>query len=137
MAFIDRIGADFARTFSGPAMYIGCEPKMERVDRNNRNSEEVQSRDKNGGGLKWTATVAVKVKSFNKEKSEILPITLTSPSVPCTNLHPGQLCMIEGLEMGTMKADRAGFPPQFWSAAAIRPVTMPAQPGQPAPAVQR
>lgn len=137
MSAIDRVAVDFAKTFSGPGLFLGVETKMERADKNNPNSEEVQGRDKNNGSaLKWTATVAVKYKAFSKEKSEILSLTLVSSSQPCSDLSLGQPVMIEGLEMGIMRQDRGGFS-QFWSAAAIRPVRVQASQAQPASAVSR
>jgi len=132
---IDRVVVDFVKTFGRPGIFMGVEPKMERLDRNDPNSEQVQSRDKNGGGLKWTATVALKYQANGREKKEILSITLLSPSAPCTNIHEGQTVMVEGLEMGVMPQEK-GFS-QFWSAAAIRPVQVNAPQGQAVPAVSR
>jgi len=117
---IDRLVVDYVKTFGKPALFLAVEPKMERVDRNDKNSQQVQARDKNGGGLKWTATVAVAVKSFDREKYENLSITLTSPTQPCANIAPGAPVMIDGLEQGLMKQSNGVS--QFWSAAGIRPV---------------
>ncbi len=127
---IDRVVIDFVKTFGRPGVFNGCEPKMERSDKLDPNSPEVQGRDKNGGGLKWTALVAVK---HGRNKNDILNITLVSPTDPCANIHMGQTVIAEDLEMGTMKQDRGGFS-QFWSAAALRQVQPAqfAQPGQPA-----
>jgi hypothetical protein len=137
MSVFDRVGVDFARTFSGPGLFLGVEPKMERADKNDPNAQEVQGRDKNNGGaLKWTATVAVKYKTFSKGRSEVLSLTMVSPTQPCSDIPLGQTVMIEGLEMGIMRQDRGGFS-QFWSATAIRPVRVQAPQGQPAPAVAR
>jgi hypothetical protein len=137
MSVIDRVVVDFAKTFSGPGLFLGVEPKMERADKNDPNSQEVQARDKNNGGaLKWTATVAVKYKAFSKDKSEVLSFTLVSPTQPCSDVPLGQTVMIEGLEMGIMRQDRGGFS-QFWSAVAVRPVRVQAPQGQAAPAVSR
>jgi len=122
---IDRVVVDFAKTFGRPGIFLAVEPKMERADRNDPTSQQVQARDKNGGGLKWSCTVAVAVKSFDREKYENLSITLTSPTQPCANIAPGAPVMIDGLEQGLMKQSN-GFS-QFWSAAGIRQVAAQAQ----------
>jgi hypothetical protein len=117
---IEKLIADFLKTFGRPGIFLAVEPKLERADRNDPNSQQVQARDKNGGGLKWTATVAVAVQSFGREKYENLSITLTSPTQPCANIAPGAPVMVDGLEQGLMKQSN-GFS-QFWSAAGIRQV---------------
>ena len=111
--------------FGRPGIFLAVEPKLERADRNDPNSQQVQARDKNGGGLKWTAHVALAVKSFDREKYENLSITLTSPTQPCANIAPGAPVMIDTLEQGLMKQSN-GFS-QFWSAAGIRQVTVQSQ----------
>ncbi len=117
---IDRIVVDFAKTFGRPGIFLAIEQKMERADRNDSNSQQVQARDKNGG-LKWTATVAVAVKSFDRDKYENLSITLTAPTQPCANIAPGSPVMIEGLVQGLMAGNKN---PQFWSADGIRQVAV-------------
>ena len=131
VAIIDRVVVDFVKTFGRPGIFLAVEPKMERADRNDPNSQQVQARDKNGGGLKWTVTVAVVVKSFDREKYENLSITLTSPTQPCAHMQPGQSVVIENLEQGLMVQN--GRVTQFWSATALKPVQVAAQ----APAVPR
>jgi hypothetical protein len=130
MALIERVFVDFVKTCGRPGVFNGCEPKMERSDKNDPNSPEVQGSDKNGGGLKWTALVAVR---HGRNKNDILSITLVSPTDPCANIHIGQTVVPEDLEMLTMKQDKGGFS-QYWSAAALRqvPPAQSAQPGQPA-----
>jgi hypothetical protein len=115
---IDRVVVDFVKTFGRPGIFNGCEAKMERTVKDDPNSPEVQGRDRNGGGLKWTALVAVK---YGRNKNEILSITLVSPSDPCTNIHLGQTVVVEGLEMGIMRQEKGGFS-QFFSATALKPV---------------
>ncbi len=73
---------------------------MERADGNDKTSQPVQARDKNGGGLKWTATIAVAVKSFDRDKYENLSITLNAPTQPCANIATGAPVMIDGLVQG-------------------------------------
>ncbi len=120
---IDRVVVDYVKTFGQPGIFLGIEAKMTREDRTDPKSKQVQASEKNGGGLKWTATVALKVKTFEKEKIENLSITLTSPTQPCANVSVGQTVVIEGLEMGIMKQDRGGFS-VFFSAAGVRPVSV-------------
>jgi hypothetical protein len=116
---IDHVAVDSGRTFNGPAIYLGCEPKMVRADKTDPTSQEVQGRDNNGGGFKWTCNVAVKFRAFERDKNEILSVTLTAPQMPCGDLQMGMPVLVEGLEMGLMRQDRGGFS-QFWSAAGIR-----------------
>jgi hypothetical protein len=122
---IDRVVVDYVKTFGQPGIFLGCEPKWTREDKADPKSKQVQASDKNGGGLKWTATVAVKTKAFEKEKIENLSITLTSPTQPCANVPVGQMVVIESLEAGFMKQER-GYS-IFFSAAGIRPVSAQAQ----------
>lgn len=119
---IDRAVVDFAKTFRQPGIFLGIQPKMTRADKNDPKSEQVQASDKNGGGLKWTASVAVKVKQFDRDKNETMDVTLTSPTQPCANMAIGQTVTIEDLEMGIMRQDRGVS--VFFSATAIRPVTV-------------
>ena len=86
---IDRVVVDFVKTFGRPGIFLAVEPKMERADKSDPNSQQVQARDKNGDGLKWLATVVVVVKSFDREKYENLSITLTAPTQPCANIATG------------------------------------------------
>jgi len=128
MSVIDKIAVDFPRTFDKPGIFLAVEPKMQRADKDNPNSPQVQGRDSNGG-LKWTATVAVAVKSFDREKYENLSITLTSPTQPCSNIAPGSSVLVDGLVQGLMTGNKN---PQFWSADGIRPVTAQAAAREPA-----
>jgi hypothetical protein len=120
---IDRVVVDYVKTFGKPGIFLSCEPKMVRENKDAANSKQVQGRDGNGS-LKWTATIAMSVKVFDREKYENLSITLTSPSQPCAGIQPGQPVVIEGLEMGLMPGNKN---PQFWSAAAIKPVQVQAR----------
>lgn len=118
MALFDRIVVDFPKTF-GTGIFLGVEPKMQRSDKNDAKSPMVQGHDGNGG-LKWTATVAVKVQAFETAKMENITVTITSPKKPYDAMPVGTVVTIEGLEMGIMKQDRGGFS-QFFSAENIRP----------------
>lgn len=117
MAVIDRLVVDYVKTFGKPGIFLSIEPKMVRAEKDNASSSLVQGRDSNG--LKWVATVAVPVKSFDREKFENLSITLTSPTQPCANIQPGQQVVVDGLVQGLMPGNKN---PQFWSADGIRPV---------------
>jgi len=121
---IDRVVVDFVKTFGRPGIFLAVEPKMERADGNDKTSQPVQARDKNGGGLKWTATIAVAVKSFDRDKYENLSITLNAPTQPCANIATGAPVMIDGLVQGLMPGNKN---PQFWSADGIRQVTVQSQ----------
>ena len=92
---------------------------MQRVDKADPKSEMVQGNDSNGG-LKWTATIAVRVQQFEHAKMENITVTITSPKKPYEAMPIGTMVTVEGLEMGTMKQERGGFS-QFFSAENIRP----------------
>ena len=115
---INTVFVDFAKTF-GKGIFLGIEPKMQRVDKADPKSEMVQGNDSNGG-LKWTATIAVRVQQFEHAKMENITVTITSPKKPCEAMPIGTMVTVEGLEMGTMKQERGGFS-QFFSAENIRP----------------
>lgn len=128
---IDRYAIDFPKTFGG-AMLLGTEPKMQRADKNDPKSQQVQAHDKEGV-LKWTVTLAVQTTSFDTTKFETIAITVTSPNRPCEGVQPGMPVMVEGMELGIMPNQRAGFS-VFYSASAIHPLhpAPSAQAGQPA-----
>ena len=130
MLDIERAVLDFVKTFGHHGIFNGCEPKMER--KSDPIAPEVQARDKNGAGLKWTALVAVRTQ---RNKNKILSITLVSPSDPCANIHLGQTVIVEGLEMGLMPQEKGVS--QFWSASAIKPVQVQAPQAQPTAAASR
>src|SRR5438128_2205125 len=104
---IDRHAINFEKTFSG-AMLLGVEAKMTRADKNNPKSEQVQAKDKDGVP-KWTVTVAVQTKSFEKTKFENIAITITSPNKPYAAIQPGSPVTVEGLELGFMVQSKGGI----------------------------
>ncbi len=97
---IDRYVVDFAKTFGG-AMLLAVEAKMQRSDKNDKNSPQVQARDKDGQP-KWTITLAVQTKTFENTKFENIPITITAPSKPYAAIPPGSPVTVEGLVLGIM-----------------------------------
>ncbi len=131
---IDRYVVDFIRTF-GMALLLLVEPKMQREDKNNQNSPQVQARDSDSNVLKWTVTLAVQTKLRNRTKLENIQVTITSPNKPYEAIPPGTPVTVENLELGIMPQQRGGFS-VFYSAEAIRPLQPPrmasAQPQQPA-----
>ena len=116
---INRVIVDFVKTW-GKGMLISIEPKMTRADRNNPKSPQVQASDDNGN-LKWTVTVSVPVQGFDRTKQENIEITINAPNRPYAAIPLGSMVIVEGLELGIMKAEKPGFPPTFWSAENIRP----------------
>jgi len=115
---INRAIVDFVRTY-GKGMLISIEPKMTRADRNNPKSPQVQATDDNGL-LKWTVTVSVPVQSFDRVKQENIEITINAPSRPYNAIPLGHMVIVEGLEMGIMKAEKTGYS-VFFSAENIKP----------------
>jgi hypothetical protein len=114
---INRVIVDFVRTY-GKGMLISIEPKMTRADRNNPKSPQVQASDDNG--LKWTVTVSVPVQSFDRIKQENIEVTINAPNRPYNAIPLGHMVIVEGLEMGIMKADKTGYGVYF-SAENIKP----------------
>jgi hypothetical protein len=115
---INRVIVDFVKTY-GKAMLISIEPKMTRTDRNNPKSPQVQATD-DSGLLKWTVTVSVPVQGFEKVKQENIEITVNAPNRPYNAIPLGHYVIVEGLEMGIMKAEKMGFS-VFFSAENIKP----------------
>ena len=129
---LDRVVVDVAKTFVG-IMLRGCEPKMQRKDKDNPNSELVPAQDKNGV-QKWTLYLSVETKSsFDKKQFNEMEITVTSPRNPCEGLPMGSAVTVEGLTQGSMPIGKGKAVTVFYTADAIRPL-QPAQfvqPGQP------
>lgn len=125
---IDRWIVDFAKSVEG-AMLLSVEPKMQRSDKNDAKSQQVQARDKDDVP-KWTVTLAVQTKSFENTKFDNVSITIISREKPYGAIQPGTLVTVEGLAVGFMAQARGGFS-VFYSAEAIRPVQR-MQPSQPA-----
>src|SRR6266581_6343851 len=96
---LDRIVVDVAQTFVG-VMLRGCEPKMQRKERDNPNSEQVPAQDKNGVP-KWTVYLSVETKSsFGKKQFDEIEVTVTSPKSPVESIPMGSYVTIEGLTQG-------------------------------------
>jgi hypothetical protein len=123
---IPRYILDFEKTID-EAVLRAVDPKMQRVDKNNPESALVQARD--GAGVpKWQVTLSVRTEVYGNAKYEDIPITVTSPTKPCTAIPPMAPVTISGLEMGIMARDKGGYTVFFSaSAEAIRPV-QPARP---------
>src|SRR5205807_570914 len=96
------------------------EPKMQRSDKNDANSAQVQARDKDNV-TKWTITLAVATKAFEQTKYENISITITSREKPYGGIAPGTSVTVEGLSVGFMPQARGGMS-VFYSAEAIRPL---------------
>lgn len=110
---------NFEQTW-GKGIFLGVDPKMTRSDKSDPKSPQVQARDSEGN-LKWVATIAVPVQAFEKIKKENMEITINAPTKPYEALPIGTSVIVEGLQLGIMKAEKPGFPPMFWSAENIRP----------------
>ena len=128
---LDRVVVDVPNTFVG-VMLRGCEPKMQRKDRDNQNSEMVPAQDKKGVP-KWTAYLSVETKSsFGKRQYDDIEATLTSPKNPCEGIPDRSDVTIVGLTQGQMPVGKGKAVTVFYTAEAIRPLqpTQFAQPGQ-------
>jgi hypothetical protein len=111
-------------------MLRGCEPKMQRKDRENQNSEMVPAQDKNGVP-KWTAYLSVETKSsFDKRQFDDIEVTLTSPKNPSEGIPDRSDVTIVGLTLGMMPIGKGKAVTVFYTAEAIRPLQR-MQPSQP------
>ena len=115
---IDRVFVNFEETF-GKGIFLGVEPKMTKVNKNDPKSPLEQAHDANGV-LRWTATIAVKLQAFETAKMENIAITILSPQKPYERLPIGSSVVVESLSMGIMKQDKGGYS-TFFSALNIRP----------------
>jgi hypothetical protein len=124
---IDRWIVDFDKSVVS-AMLLSVEPKMQRSDKNDANSPQVQARDKDGVP-KWTITLAVGIQAFEQTKFENIAVTITSREKPYGGIQPGTMVTVESLTVGFM-AQARGTVSVFYSAEAIRPLQR-MQPSQP------
>lgn len=118
---ITRFFLDFEKTF-GTAELASVEPKKERVNKSDPNSEQVQSRTADGM-LKWIVTLGTEKEMNGRLQHEYVPITIVSPTKPFGAIPIHTHVTVEELEMGIMKQDgsRGGYL-IFYSAKSIRPV---------------
>ncbi|SRR6266566_7081117 len=126
---IDRWILNFDKSVEG-AMLLSVEPKMQRSDKNDAKSQQVQARDKDDVP-KWTITLALQTKSFENKKFENITITITSREKPYGAIQPGTSVTVEGLALGFMVNTRGGLS-VFYSAESIRPAqrVLPSQPAR-------
>jgi ABC-type lipoprotein release transport system permease subunit len=125
------IVVDVPNTFVG-VMLRGCEPKMQRKERDNPNSEQVPAQDKNGVP-KYTVYLSVETKSsFGKKQFDEIEVTVTSPKNPCEGIPNGSEVNIERLIEGRMPFGKGKAVTTFFTADAIIPLKAAqfAQPGQ-------
>lgn len=78
----------------------------------------VQAHDGNGN-LKWAASISVPVKMFETVKHTNIEVTLNAPKKPYEAIPLGSAIIVEGMEMGIMKADKTGYS-TFFSAENIK-----------------
>jgi ABC-type antimicrobial peptide transport system ATPase subunit len=86
---IDRVFVNFEETF-GKGIFLGVEPKMTKVNKNDPKSPLEQAHDANGL-LRWTATIAVKLQAFETAKMENIAVTINSPQKPYERIAIGAL----------------------------------------------
>lgn len=124
---------DFRKTFGEDATLEGVDPKMELINRDDRNGPQQHAKDKNGVP-KWIITISYKDMSFMNPKYEHVAITVTSPTKPLDGAPRGTPVIGEDVELGIMAREKSGFT-TFYSATSIRPIQqprmMPNQPGIP------
>src|SRR6266567_2694766 len=112
---------DVPNTFVG-VMLRGCEPKMQRKERDNPNSEQVPAQDKNGVP-KWTVYLSVETKSsFGKKQFDEIEVTVTNPKSPVESIPMGSYVTVERLTQGQMPIGKGKAVTLFYTAEAIRPL---------------
>src|SRR5260370_29600112 len=117
---LDHVVVDVAQTFVG-MMLRGCEPKMQRKDRDNQNSEMVPAQDKNGVP-KYTVYLSCETKSaFEKKQFSDLEITVTSRRNPVEGIAMGSYVTVEGLTQGQMPIGKGKAVTIFYTADVILP----------------
>jgi len=92
---------------------------MTRANREDPKSPMVQAHDGNGN-LKWTASISVPIKAFEQVKHTNIEVTINAPKKPYEAIPLGSAVIVEGMEVGIMKADKTGFS-TFFSAENIKP----------------
>ena len=115
---INSVYVDFVKTW-GKGILIAVEPKMTRANREDPKSPMVQASDGNGN-LKWTAAISVPTKMFEITKHVGIEVTINAPKRPYEAVPIGSNIIVEGMEMGIMKADKTGYS-TFFSAENIKP----------------
>lgn len=122
----------FEETFGEETILRAVDPKMERTDENDQNSDPLQARDK-AGVAKWAVTLSSKKEVYGNAKYEDFQISVISPTKPCGNIPLYTPVTVDPIEMGIMSKDRGGYT-VFYSASAeaIQPRKSAqfAQPGQ-------
>ena len=92
---------------------------MTRANREDPKSPMVQANDGNGN-LKWTVAISVPTKVFEITKHVGIEVTINAPKRPYEAIPIGSSIIVEGMEMGIMKADKTGYS-TFFSAENIKP----------------
>jgi hypothetical protein len=115
---INSVYVDFVKTW-GKGILIAIEPKLTRANREDPRSPMVQASDGNGN-LKWTAAISVPTKMFEIIKHVGIEVTLNAPKRPYEAIPIGSNIIVEGMQMGIMKADKTGYS-TFFSAENIKP----------------
>jgi hypothetical protein len=130
---LDRIPVD-AKALVG-VMLRYCEPKTQRKDRENPNSEQVPALDKNGVP-KWTVILSIETLSpFGKRQHDDIEVTVTNPKNPCDGIAERSDVSVVGLTLGMMPLGKGKAVTIFYTAEAIRPL-QPAQIAQPGQATR-
>jgi hypothetical protein len=122
---INSVYVDFVKTW-GKGILIAIEPKMTRANREDPKSPMVQASDGNGN-LKWTVAISVPTKMFETVKHVGIEVTINAPKRPYEAVPIGSHIIVEGMQMGIMKADKTGYS-TFFSAENIKPAP-PERPG--------
>src|SRR5260221_14366105 len=109
---LDRVVVNVAATFVG-IMLRGCEPKMQRKDKENQNSELVPALDK-AGVPKYTLYLSVETKSaFEKKQFSDMEVTVTSPRNPVEGIPMGSYVTVEGLTQAPCRLEKGKASPSF------------------------
>jgi hypothetical protein len=111
---IKNVVVNVKQTFAAPPVFLGCEQKMKRVDRNNASAGMVPDSGK------WTVELMVTPVNDDgsKGKRENIAVTVESAVNPCGSLEEFDKVDVVGLQYNVMSG-QSGAVQVFWRAKAV------------------
>ena len=121
---IKSVIVSIQETFAGQVMFLACEAKQERVDRNDARSpmQIVPG--------KWTVQLSVKPLSKDgKAQRENINVTVESKVNPCEGMQEFTPVILDHLEYNVMVNDRTGKVQPWFTLGGLRPAAAAGQAG--------
>lgn len=114
---IKKVVVNVKQTFAAPPIFLGCEQKMKRVDKNNAAAGSVPDSGK------WTVELMVTPVNDDgsKGKKENIAVTVESAVNPCGSIDDFTAVNVVGLQFNVMSG-QGGALQVFWRANAISAV---------------